>query len=107
MALAHFEIHQLERAICETVKKGFSHKLDDGDCLQVGHDVADMIIGAYRIDPHQDVEEMPLVPGTPLEAVATGQMSVAEAYDHFATRIDGLSKDLARFAGVTGSEVER
>ena len=103
----HFEIHKLERAICETVKKGFSHKLDDGDCLQVGHDVADMILGGYRIDPHQDAEAVPLVPGSPLEAVATGQMSVAEAYEHLAGTLADFSKELARWGGATGCEVDK
>ena len=100
--MQHFSIHKMERGIFDVVQKGFAHKLDDGDCLQIGHDIADFLLGEYRVEEHP-----PLVHGSPLEAVASGQMSVVEAYAFFTERIDGLAKDLARFAGITGSEVEK
>lgn len=109
MSLSHFSIHELERVICETVKKGFSNKLDDADCLQIGLDVSDMLLGKYRVElhPYDDIENMPLVPGSPLEAVVSGQMPVADALVEISSRLEGLSRDLSRWAGITGCEVEK
>lgn len=102
--MKHFSVHKLEREIAEVLKKGFKREtFDDADCLQAGHDVADYILSNYRIDEHPYINPS-AAPGSPLEAVAGGSMTIAEAYEHFGTRLGALKSDLAKWAGMTGSE---
>lgn len=81
--MTHFQIHELERRIAAVILKGFSPKIDSGDAIQAGHDVADLILSEYHIDPKPTGYEADTSMSRALESTLFG--------------IDALSKQLNEF----------
>lgn len=61
MGLTHSEIHILERRIASVIEKGFlrppqptERGFDRADCLQAGHDVAEMLLREYLMDDREE-----------------------------------------------------
>lgn len=57
MGISHLGLHALERRIAEVILKGFSPKMDRGDAIQAGLDIAEMLVREYVLEDREELLE--------------------------------------------------